>query len=136
MCGEHSPASDALRTSWTIQEEASSVGFDWPDITGVFNKVEEELGEIRHAWNAGDPEHARRELGDLLFATVNLARFLDTDPSAELERANQRFEQRFNMLKEDLREEGRAMERCTLEELDVVWERVKKRIGEVEKNSA
>jgi len=102
------------------------MGFDWPDIAGVFEKVREELGEIEAALAAGDVPHARRELGDVMFAVVNLGRFLGADPAAELARTNRRFLRRFDLLKRYLREEGRRVEDCTLEELDAVWTRAKK----------
>ena len=121
-----STENDAFSESWRIQEEVSALGFDWPSIDGVFAKVREELGEIELAWTSGEHEHARRELGDLLFATVNLARFLKTDPRAELHRTNQRFMRRFSLLKELLQHEGRIVEECSLEELDAVWDRAKK----------
>ena len=117
---------NALHASWKIQSDVSARGFDWPDITGVFAKVREELEEIEAAWNDGDTQHAQRELGDLLFATVNLARFLDTDPNAELARTNDRFLQRFAIMEERLKSIGRQMEHCTLEELDAVWDDVKR----------
>lgn len=124
---------DALRDSWEIQENASALGFDWPDISGVFDKVQEELGEVRHAWDAGDREHARRELGDLLFATVNLARFLDADAGAELARANERFTKRFTLLKEEAQRQGLILQHCSLKELDVIWEMVKDGLAESER---
>jgi ATP diphosphatase len=126
MTDTHGNGPDALRASWAIQEAASALGFDWPDISGVFEKVHEEIGEIRHAWELGHRDHARRELGDLLFATVNVARFLGTDPNGELDRANARFTRRFAMLRKIVKDEGRVLEQCTLAELDAVWERVKR----------
>jgi uncharacterized protein YabN with tetrapyrrole methylase and pyrophosphatase domain len=118
----------AFETSWAIQERVSKRGFDWPDISGVLAKVREEAGEIEQAVKAGDGEGAKRELGDLLFATVNLARFLDADPVAVLEEASGRFVQRFALLEVELDRSGRRMEACTLAELDEVWERVKARL--------
>ena len=129
-------SSDPLQESWIIQSDASALGFDWPDIAGVFEKVREEIGEIADAWRNGDREHAKRELGDLLFATVNLARFLDGDPREELHRANARFTQRFEMLRKILHEQGIVMHECTLEELDKVWERVKEAIKSSSKKGA
>lgn len=123
------PLEQALR----VHASASALGFDWPDISGVFEKVREEAGEIEHAWHGGDREHAKRELGDLLFATVNLSRFLDADPSSELMEATARFTRRFDLLKKEIVREGRTMHECTLAELDVVWERVKKMTSEDEK---
>lgn len=119
---------NALEVSWAIQERVSRRGFDWPDISGVLAKVREELGEVEQDVEAGDAEGAKRELGDLLFATVNLARFLDVDPSVALEGANGRFEQRFALLDAELKRSGRRMETCTLAELDEVWECVKARL--------
>ena len=119
---------DALAASCGIQDDASARGFDWPDISGVFAKVREEIAEVEHAWACREPESAKRELGDLLFATVNLGRFLHADPAEELTRANARFEERFALLDEELHRAGRAMEKCTLDELDEVWERVKERL--------
>lgn len=122
---QEEPCSGPLLAAWKIQSDASQLGFDWPDITGVFAKVREETEEISEAWNAGDREHAKRELGDLLFAAVNLARFLDADPNAELERANARFSERFEIVKRLAKERGIAMRECPLEALDVLWEEAK-----------
>lgn len=121
-----SQSADVLRTSWAIQEDASAQGFDWPDISGVLQKIHEELQEIQTALDAGDREHAQSELGDLLFATVNLARFLDADPTEELRRATERFSSRFARLQHELNRESRVMQECSIEELDEVWERVKR----------
>lgn len=124
--GSTNSSGDPLGDSRIIQDEASGMGFDWPDITGVFEKVREELGEIEAALASGDVQHARRELGDVMFAVVNLGRFLGTDPAAELARTNRRFVRRFDLLKQYLDEEGRRVHECTLAELDAVWARVKK----------
>jgi uncharacterized protein YabN with tetrapyrrole methylase and pyrophosphatase domain len=128
--------SDPLHASWNIQSEASALGFDWPDISGVFAKVREEIEEIADAWRNGDREDAQRELGDVLFAIVNLARFLGTDPRKELHDANARFTERFKMLKTALHEQGLVMKECSLEQLDKVWERVKEEIDQSSKKGA
>lgn len=128
MQKEQFDTGDPLADSRRIQDAASSLGFDWPDITGVFGKVREELKEIEVAYYAGDHEHARRELGDVLFALVNLGRFLKTDPAEQLHCANRRFMRRFDMLKSHLESRGRKVEQCTLAELDEVWEKVKREI--------
>jgi tetrapyrrole methylase family protein/MazG family protein len=131
---------NSIQESWAIQSDASGLGFDWPDISGVFDKVREETNEIQEAWESGDREHAKRELGDLMFAMVNLARFLDADPREELSRANARFTERFSMLKQIVRERGVDMRKSSLDELDVIWEQVKKtlreRCGHSEENEA
>jgi len=108
------------------QENASQVGFDWPDISGVFEKLDEEIAEIKAAIDADDGRHAKRELGDLLFTVVNLSRFLNADPVRELNAATETFLDRFLHLQTELQRTNRRIEDCSLGELDVVWEQVKK----------
>jgi ATP diphosphatase len=119
---------DPLSESHALQEAASAKGFDWPDVSGVLDKVAEELEEIRDALREGDPAHARCELGDLLMATVNLSRFLDADPGEELHKAGARFGERFALLEEELEEESIEMKSCTLEFLDARWAKVKRKL--------
>jgi ATP diphosphatase len=116
---------DALGYSRLIQAAASSEGFDWPDVSGVLDKVEEEIGEIRDALAAGDEAHARKELGDLLLIAVNLARFLGADPREELIGATDRFENRFRQLKFFLQSEGKSIRDCAPEALEATWQRIK-----------
>ena len=118
-------APDALEEARSIQAHASTLGFDWPDISGVLAKVREELEEIEEALAQRDMPQAQRELGDLLFSAVNVARFLDADPAVELHGSNARFRARFEQLQRDVAQSGRRMEECTLEELDEVWDRIK-----------
>lgn len=120
-----SDETDALLASLQIQAAASEEGFDWPDIAGVLDKVEEEVGEIRDALAAGDPAHARKELGDLLLIAVNLSRFLSADPREELARATERFENRFDYLKKSLSAEGKKIKTCAPDELETTWQRIK-----------
>lgn len=108
-----------------MQSHASSLGFDWPDISGVLAKAREEVGEIEEAVQAGDIEHAGRELGDLLMAAVNIGRFLHIRPEKALEGANARFTDRFSRLCAEFERRGVEMKSCSLEELDAVWEHVK-----------
>jgi len=122
--------SGSLDRSWSIQERVSARGFDWPDIGGVFAKVREELGEVESAWDAGDRDGAARELGDLLFATVNLGRFLGAHPRRALDGANRRFLRRFRSLEMELNREGRKVDDCNLAELDKVWDRIKEVEGQ------
>lgn len=102
------------------------MGFDWPHISGVFEKLQEEIGELAEAVEAGDAGQVRHELGDLMFSVVNLSRFLEACPSEALEAAGRRFEERFQCMKARLEEQGRAIQECSLEELNGVWEGVKK----------
>lgn len=117
---------EPLETSFAMQDAASAQGFDWPNIDGVVEKIKEEVGEIEEAISAGDLNHARLELGDLLFACINLARFLNADPSQVLERANEKFQARFLLMKEVLDQKGHAIEDVSFEELNAVWEQVKR----------
>jgi nucleoside triphosphate diphosphatase len=115
----------ALEEACIVQYDAARLGFDWPDATGVFAKVYEEIDEIKAAMAEGDDRHARRELGDLLFAVVNLARFLKASPDKELRGTTGRFQDRFGKLQAMLEADGRPISACSLEELDAVWEKVK-----------
>ncbi|MFP6582360.1 MAG: MazG nucleotide pyrophosphohydrolase domain-containing protein [Candidatus Hydrogenedentota bacterium] len=115
----------ALNNAWDVQTAASQLGFDWPDITGAFTKVEEEVSEIREAMMENDDTHVQEELGDLLFAVVNLSRFVNLRPEIALNRATQKFQRRFDAVKQIIQEENRTLAECTLAEMDAVWERVK-----------
>lgn len=116
---------DALLHSFRLQAAASAEGFDWPDISGVLDKVAEELGEIRDALAVGDGDHARRELGDLLLIAVNLSRFLGANPRQELVRATDRFSNRFEFLKKSLVLEGKNIQNCAPDELESRWQHLK-----------
>lgn len=120
------PPDDPLAQAWQVQTDAAERGFDWPDVSGVLEKVHEEVNEIAAACRSGDLEHAKRELGDLLFSAVNVARFLHARPREELLRATERFQSRFDQVKYQLACAGRSVSQCSLEELDLLWERVKK----------
>lgn len=112
--------------AWDTQVRAAAVGFDWPEITPVFDKILEEVEEILHAHDAGDLAHAQEELGDLLFAAVNLARFLQVSPAEALNRTIDRFEHRFSRVCEIVQAAGKKPVDCTLAELDAAWEQAKK----------
>ncbi len=121
----------ALIRARKLSERAAGVGFDWPEVGGALAKLEEELGELRaeiDAPAASEPSPGDRreaELGDLLFATVNVARLLQLDPEVALAKANQRFERRFRQVEQRLGALGRAPESSTLEEMDALWDEVK-----------
>ncbi|WP_404368887.1 nucleoside triphosphate pyrophosphohydrolase [Marinobacter sp.] len=113
-----------------LQRRASNHGFDWPDVEPVFDKLHEEIDELREAWeNAGtDPagrDAVEDELGDLLFVCVNLARFMKVNPDQALRRTSHKFESRFRAVEECLEKEGRTMESESLEALDQIWQSVK-----------
>ncbi|MGB9807368.1 MAG: nucleoside triphosphate pyrophosphohydrolase [Thermosulfidibacteraceae bacterium] len=117
----------ALLSAYRLQEKASRVGFDWGDITSVWKKVEEELGELKEAVEKGSRDNIEAELGDLLFAIANLARFLDVDPESALRMCNRRFKERFKYIEESLREKGLKWGDVNLEYLDKLWEEAKER---------
>lgn len=106
-----------------IQSRVAAVGFDWPDAAPVFEKVEEELGELRAV--AGDRELATGELGDLLFAVANLARHLGVDPDTALARANDKFAARFRIVEGLAAARGLPLRDLSLDELDGLWEEAK-----------
>jgi ATP diphosphatase len=111
-----------------LQRRASRVGFDWPEAFETVFKIEEELAEVQEELaEGGDQRRLEEEIGDLLFAVVNLARHLELDPEQALRRANQKFERRFRAIEVRLAEQGRRPEQCELEELDALWEAVKRK---------
>lgn len=112
----------ALLSAKTIQERASKVGFDWDSYQGPFDKVREELGEIKdHA----DMDSVSEEIGDLLFACVNLARHLSVDPEDALRGANKKFVNRFRKIQRELQKRGKTLADASLEEMDEIWEAIK-----------
>ncbi|MGH8551074.1 MAG: nucleoside triphosphate pyrophosphohydrolase [Methylococcales bacterium] len=115
----------ALMFAAKMQQRASRHGFDWPEAAPVFDKVEEELEELRGAFESGDPEHIREELGDLLFVTVNLARHLRVEPESALNHASRKFERRFRYIEDQVLESGRKLDECALQELDALWDEAK-----------
>jgi ATP diphosphatase len=116
----------ALSRAVKLQKRAAQVGFDWPEALPVVDKVREELDEVLEAMSENDPRAIAEEVGDLLFVVTNLARHLKVDPESALRAANAKFEQRFRFIEQALREAGRAMEDCALDELDALWGEAKK----------
>ncbi|MBZ0158774.1 nucleoside triphosphate pyrophosphohydrolase [Candidatus Methylomirabilis sp.] len=108
-----------------LQDKASSVGFDWPDISGVMAKVEEELDELKEAIERGAPEEVEQELGDALCSLVNLARFLNLSAEEALRKSITRFSARFRYMEAALREDGRCLNEVNMEEMDRLWEEAK-----------
>jgi tetrapyrrole methylase family protein/MazG family protein len=117
-----SKALPALAQAQAYQARAARVGFDWHEIAPVVEKVREELDELLHA---GDGNEREDELGDLLFAVVNLARWYKVDAESALRRTNERFYRRFKYIEEKARQSGRDLHQMSLEEMDVLWEEAK-----------
>ncbi|MFC4811911.1 nucleoside triphosphate pyrophosphohydrolase [Paenibacillus sp. GCM10023250] len=120
------PELPALMKAYQLQKKASKVGFDWDEIGPVLDKVQEELDELREAIASQDQEEQAGELGDLLFATVNAARFIGADPEEALSRTNRKFKKRFSYIEEQLRISGRSFDQTDLLEMDRYWEEAKK----------
>lgn len=116
----------SLSRAIKLQKRAAQVGFDWPEALPVVDKVREELDEVLEAMSENDPEAIGEEIGDLLFVVSNLARHLKVDPETALRAANAKFERRFRFIEQALREAGRRMEDCALDELDALWGEAKK----------
>jgi ATP diphosphatase len=113
-----------------LQRRASNHGFDWPEIEPVFDKLHEEIDELKEAWydarsGKGEEDAIEGELGDLLFVCVNLARFMKVNSEQALNRTNHKFETRFRAIEQRLENEGRDFENESLEALDAVWQAVK-----------
>jgi len=124
------PHLPALLKAQKITEKASRVGFDWEHVDQVVAKVMEELHEFEEAMAEGDEEHMEAELGDLLFAIVNLGRFLSINPEEALRKTINRFQQRFLHVEESLHAQGRQMNNASLMEMDALWEEAKKLEGQ------
>ncbi|MGI9305443.1 MAG: nucleoside triphosphate pyrophosphohydrolase [Gammaproteobacteria bacterium] len=116
----------ALSRAHKLQKRAAQVGFDWDEADEVFDKIDEELAEIRAAIRGGEGvERIREESGDLLFAVVNLTRHLKIDAEGALRAGNRKFERRFRALESELTKRGKQAGDCTLAQLDAVWEEIK-----------
>ena len=116
----------ALSRAAKLQKRAARVGFDWPAALPVVDNVREELDEVLEAMASNDAEAMAEEVGDLLFAAVNLARHLKVDPENALRAANTKFERRFRFIEQALRQTHRPIEDCTLEEMDALWGEAKR----------
>ncbi|WP_245832287.1 nucleoside triphosphate pyrophosphohydrolase [Oceanospirillum sanctuarii] len=115
----------ALTRAAKIQKKASKVGFDWPDIQGVLEKVREELEEVEEAVAADNLPEAQKEFGDLLFAATNLSRYLKKDPESALRGTNRKFEFRFAYIEQQLQKAGLGFDDVDLEQMDQWWDDAK-----------
>lgn len=115
----------ALMRAEKVQKKARGFGFDWDNIDDVYNKVNEEIAEIKEAQSEGDASHIREEYGDLLFAVVNLGRFLGTDPETALTAASNKFIKRFEKMEQAAQAQKLDLAALSLDEMDALWNKVK-----------
>ena len=126
----------ALTRARRIQEKAASAGFDWDNIDEIFEKVHEEINELKDAIKKNDNENTFEEIGDALFTIVNVARFLDSsktennnrldyDPESALRFTIRKFENRFNQIEDQLKSKGKTFDESSFQELDKLWNDIK-----------
>ncbi|OSQ37839.1 nucleoside triphosphate pyrophosphohydrolase [Thalassospira mesophila] len=117
----------ALMRAEKLTKRAARVGFDWPDIEQVFDKLSEEIGELREELTANpDPDRLEDELGDMLFVMANLARKINVDPEVALRRTNLKFTRRFQFIEKELARNGKTAGQSSLEEMDTLWDAAKR----------
>jgi XTP/dITP diphosphohydrolase len=109
-----------------IQEKVRGVGFDWENREQIWDKVSEEIGELREEIENHDKESIESELGDVLFSIINAARLYEIDPEAALEKTNRKFIKRFNYLENETLKKGISLHDMSLDEMNVIWEQAKK----------
>lgn len=115
----------ALTRAYKLQKRCAKVGFDWDNPNDVLAKVDEELAEVKAELSACNAIKLEEELGDLLFASVNLCRHHQIDAETALRNANLKFEKRFRQVEQKVKEQGRQIQQCSLKELDFIWEQIK-----------
>ena len=127
--GSDSARNSAMYRAREIQKEAARFGFDWPDISPVFDKLEEELAELKHAFGTGDKDAISDELGDLIFVCVNLARHAGVNAEMSLRRTNRKFLRRFAYVQQQMAAAGIEMEQHQLEQMESFWQDSKHQVG-------
>src|SRR5688572_202621 len=115
----------ALLEGLKLTKRAAKVGFDWQEVDRIFDKLEEEVVELKEAIQSDDAEHISEEIGDLLFVVVNLARRLDVEPETALKKTNRKFRRRFKFIENELDSSGKSLETANLAEMDALWDKAK-----------
>ncbi|HPO50789.1 MAG TPA: MazG nucleotide pyrophosphohydrolase domain-containing protein, partial [Spirochaetota bacterium] len=115
-----------LLRSYKLQKEASKQGFDWKDYVGPLGKIEEEFLELKEAIEKKEAEHIEHEIGDMIFALINLGRFFEIRGDVALTKCNRRFKKRFDFVEESVKKSGKKFKDFTLDELDEFWNEAKK----------
>ncbi len=134
-----SPGLPATLQGFQLTRKAARIGFDWENVEGVFEKLNEEAEEVKNALSTHDPKKVEEELGDMLFAVVNLSRFLKVDPEIALSRANAKFSRRFRAMERLARESGKEFKDLPREEMEALWNATKLSEGKssvAERNAA
>ncbi|HYL62968.1 MAG TPA: nucleoside triphosphate pyrophosphohydrolase [Candidatus Methylomirabilis sp.] len=121
-----SKALPAALEGFQLTRRAARIGFDWQNVEGVLEKISEEIAELRRALSANDAARSEEEMGDLLFAAVNVARFLHIDPEIALKKANAKFSSRFRRMEQMAAASGRALADVPREEMEELWETAKR----------
>jgi MazG family protein len=119
--------SPALSQAYLLTRKASRVGFDWPDIEGVLNKLDEEIREFREALTFQNRRKIREEIGDVLFVMANVSRFLQIDPEGALKKTLDKFVSRFHYIETSLQRAGKPFNESNLIEMDRLWEESKRK---------
>ena len=117
----------SLALAYRLTQRASRVGFDWPDLSGVLKKMDEELEEFREALSLENRRRIAEELGDLLFVLVNVARYLRIDPEKALRKTVKKFGTRFHFVETSLQQKGKSVHQSNLKEMDELWEKAKRK---------
>lgn len=115
----------ALVKANRVQQKVRGVGFDWEEREQIWDKVNEELAEVKEEIKSGNQEKIEAEFGDLFFSLINAARLYDIDPETALERTNKKFIKRFNYLEENTLKKGISLKEMSLDEMNVIWEKAK-----------
>ena len=116
----------AIVKAYRMQEKAKQVGFEWENKDQVWDKVDEEMKELKEAVSMNDEKNTHKEFGDLLFALINYSRFIKVDPEAALDSTNKKFYDRFNKMEEMAMQEKKLLSDMTLVEMDALWNETKK----------
>jgi len=116
----------ALIKAYRIQQKVSGIGFDWKNKSGIIDKIDEELSELKEEIIKKDKNLTELEFGDFLFSVVNYARFLDIDPEIALEKSNKKFTKRFEKIEHEVRKKGLSLGEVNIKDLNLLWENAKK----------
>jgi MazG family protein len=126
---DDSGANSAIYRARQMQKDAATYGFDWPDIKPVFDKMEEELAELKQAFSEGDTEAISEEIGDLMFVCVNLARHAKVNAEMSLRNTNLKFQRRFAYVQQQMSAAGIEMKQHQLEQMERFWQEAKRHVG-------